>query len=100
MRVAVTFTMLVTAAACSAGSVSRPGNETPASSSDPQETASSGAPLALVVIDTQKVFFDTAKRRNTTIDVNAIMEKTAHLFQVAGQKQIPVIITFEASKTG
>jgi nicotinamidase-related amidase len=66
---------------------------------DPQKTEVSG-PLALVAIDVQKVFFDTAKSRNPKLDPSALQAKTARLFQVANEHHVPIFVTFEATKSG
>lgn len=62
--------------------------------------ATSTGPLALVTIDTQQVFFDTAGRRNPKIGVPQLMTKTLRLFDLAKSHTRPLFVTFEASKTG
>jgi nicotinamidase-related amidase len=57
-------------------------------------------PVALLAIDLQQVFFDTAGKRNPKADVNARMARSAHLFELAAASHVPMFMTFEASKTG
>jgi nicotinamidase-related amidase len=65
----------------------------------PSATSSTG-PLGVIVIDVQQVFFDTAGKRNPSINVSSLMSKTAHVFDLVSQSQVPMFITFEATKTG
>jgi nicotinamidase-related amidase len=57
-------------------------------------------PVGLVAIDVQRVFFDTATRRNPSADVPGRMAKVDKLFRLAGTKNVPIVVTFEDSKTG
>jgi len=69
----------------------------------PDTTPPAGAgsgPVALVAIDTQRVFFERATTRNPAADVPGRVTKTERLFKLAGQKNIPIFVTFEDSKTG
>lgn len=70
-----------------------PGDEAPGEEGD-------RGPLGVVTIDVQQVFFETAGRRNPAIDVAARMARTAHVFQLAETKRVPLFVTYEASKTG
>jgi hypothetical protein len=57
-------------------------------------------PLAVVAINLQLVFFDTAASRNPTSGIPKRMTNSAHVFEVAGSHKIPVFMTYEATKTG
>lgn len=57
-------------------------------------------PAGLVVIDLQTAFFDIAKRENATIDTIEIRSNAAKLMQAAGAAHRPVIVTYEATKSG
>ena len=80
-----------------------PTTESDASSPSADEAPSTTpleGPLAVVVIDVQKVFFDTAAKRSAKVDPAAIQTRTAHLLSLASQKQVPIFVSFEESKTG
>lgn len=57
------------------------------------------APAGLVVIDLQNAFFDGAKD-NPKIDGAKIQANAIRLMKAAGDERRPVLVTYEASKTG
>ncbi|MDF2693232.1 MAG: hypothetical protein K0S65_1615 [Labilithrix sp.] len=65
-----------------------------------KDAKESTGPLGVVVIDVQRVFFDRASARNPQSNIAARMTRSQRVFELAGQKQVPLFITFEASKTG
>jgi nicotinamidase-related amidase len=69
-------------------------------SKDPDATMREGGPLGVVAIDLQQVFFDTAAARNPTADIAKRMARSAHVFELAAAHQVPVFLTFEATKSG
>ncbi|HEY8074084.1 MAG TPA: isochorismatase family protein [Labilithrix sp.] len=64
------------------------------------DAASLDGPLAVVAIDAQATFFDTAHARNPKLDVAAVQATTARVFALAAAHAIPLFVTFEASTTG
>lgn len=76
-----------------------PGPRPPGEPDEAEQEMSTG-PLAVVTIDTQQVFFDTAGSRNKKVDFSQVTARTAHIFGLAKTHRIPFFITFEASKTG
>jgi nicotinamidase-related amidase len=69
--------------------------------SDPSATPSAeSGPIAVVAIDLQKTFFDTAAARNPKSDIAARMARNAHVFDLAAKHHVPTFMTFEASNTG
>lgn len=77
-------------------SADAPASSSPSGDSRPREEG----PLGVVAIDLQQVFFDTAGKRNPKTDVSARMARSAHLFELAGSRHVPLFVTFEARKTG
>jgi nicotinamidase-related amidase len=67
---------------------------------DPGSPGASSGPLGVVVIDVQKVFFDGAAAGNPKSNVAARMTNNKRIFDLAGAHDVPVFVTFEASKTG
>ncbi len=108
--------LLATSFGCSAPSVDTPvgsPSTTPPSSAGGDEGGATGdpaatptpasrsdGPLAVVAIDLQQVFFDTAGKRNPTSGIAQRMARSAHIFELAGAHHIPVFMTFEATRTG
>jgi isochorismate hydrolase len=79
---------------------SQPPNPAADPPADPSATPASRGALAVVAIDLQQVFFDTASARNPTSGIAQRMALSAHVFELAGDHHVPVFMTFEATMTG
>jgi nicotinamidase-related amidase len=105
--------LLLIAVGCSAPTVasSNKASGTPAANGDAEEdpaadgdpdpsTPHDGGPVAVVAMDLQKTFFDTAGARNPKSDVAARMARSAHVFELAGKNHVPTFLTYEETKSG
>ena len=66
---------------------------------DPSVSTSVGK-LAVVIIDTQQVFFTTATARNPKANVPARMANEKRVFELAAASKVPTFVSYEASKSG
>lgn len=56
--------------------------------------------VGVVAIDVQKVFFTTATAENPAANVGERMQRAERIFKLAGQHNVPLFVTYEASNTG